>query len=112
MLQTSLNLYNHPASWYDAPIPYFAEEEIGLAVSIILLKKHIANKQQSQVLTSKPVALIPSPPRSSGSKRTCTNISLTPQDPWPSKKDKIIIGKLCFLNRKGGPRLIYKILND
>ena len=52
MLQTSLNLYNHPASWYDAPIPYFAEEEIGLAVSIILLKKHIANKQQSQVLSS------------------------------------------------------------
>lgn len=51
MLQTSLNLYNHPASWYDAPIPYFAEEEIGLAVSIILLKKHIANKQQSEVLS-------------------------------------------------------------
>lgn len=67
-------------------------------------------------LTSKPSHFISSPPQATwskfpGSELTFTNINLTPQDSWPSKKDKIMFGKLCFLNRKRGLRPNDKILN-
>lgn len=71
---------------------------------------------QNWVFTSKPTHFISSPPESTwnkllGSKLTFTNINLTLQDSWPSKEDKIMFVKLCFLNRKGDLIPNDKILN-